>query len=563
MAFLTIGQIIRGLATRKFLSNYAPIRHRFIFGLNGFGSLINLLIPLRFGDVLRLILLSRKRLGTVISTYFVVVERVADLFIANTVFFALAHFREDLSISTINSIGWAFGTFGLLLFLFGTRHSRFSCNAKLLGSFDNFRLVFPRRELVLFCLSIAGCWGFTSIAFLFLGKRYGGLIQDWISLNSNFSDPLSLALSVYNLLFLTLLIPLVLAYLYSLSIPSPYRLSLITTREFLGSERSIVEIKPFDSKFAGSGSDLFLAKIVHSGTKQFTTYMVRVDYSRGHEIAATNFMKVAAPQFKFPLVHYTKVFRNAHCVILEYIVDNDSNEPSQNAFEEMLSESDSLDILNNVIDHILDFHSDERESIEATIDEGLINEIKNRILRSEVFVALTLNYLNHEDRIRIARFTKLTRKVIEEADRLKSRFSQGPCHGDASLSNFLVQKVGDIRNIRSIDPNTRFPISNVEFDLAKVMQSTHALYEFCLEDSNAFPRNKTDFLRIQQELGWASHLIESISDVNTLNYLDLELLRFFLFLHLIRIVPYKVNSGRESLRQFLDLVDWVDELVNF
>ncbi len=563
MAFLTIGQIIRGLATRKFLSNYAPIRHRFIFGLNGFGSLMNLLIPLRFGDVLRLILLSRKRLGTVISTYFVVVERVADLFIANTVFFALTHFREDLRISTINSIGWAFGTFGLMLFLFGTRHSRFSCNAKLLGPFDNFRLVFPRRELVLFCLSIAGSWGFTSFAFLILGKRYGGLIQDWISLNSNFSDPLSLALSVYNLLFLTLLIPLVLAYLYSLSIPSPYRLSLITTKEFLGSEWSIVEIKPFDSKFAGSGSDLFLAKIVHSESKQFTTYMVRVDYSRGHEIAATDFMKQAAPQYKFPLVHYTKVFMNAHCAILEYIVDNDSNEPSQNAFERMSSRSDSLDMLDDVIDHILDFHSGEKESRKGTIDEGLIKEIKNRILRTDAFVALTLDCLNREDRLRIARFTKLTKKLVGDADRLRCKFSQGPCHGDASLSNFLVQNVGDQRNIRSIDPNTRFSISNVEFDLAKVMQSTHALYEFCLEDSNSFPRNKFDFLQFQQELGWGSCLMESISDVNKLDDLDLELLRFFLLFHLIRIVPYKVHSGRKSLRQFLDLVDWVDELVDF
>ena len=561
---LTVGQIIRGLATRKFLSNYTAMRHRFIFGLNGFGSLVNLLIPLRFGDILRLLVLSKKKLGFAVSTFFVVVERVADLFIANTVFFALAFFRDDLRITTINFLGWILGSFGLLLFLFGVRPSRnLSFGAKIANTFEYFRLIFPRRELAVFYLSLAGSWGFTSFAFLILAKRYSGLIQQWISLNSNFSDPLSLVLSVYNLLFLTLIIPLMLAFLYSFSIPSPAKFSRITIKEFLGSEQSVVEIKPFGSKYAGSGSDLFIAETFDTKTRLFSKFMVKVDYSNGKELNPTEFMKQAPPQYRFPKVHHTKVFMNVQCTILEFLVNHGSGEPCQNAFERLSSDSDSLYILDEVIDHIIDFHSVSNKYTQKAINEALINDLKNRILRTEAFVALTLNYFDSEDRIRVARFAKLTKRIISDADRLNSRFRQGICHGDASLSNFLVQKVGSQIDIRSIDPNTRFSISNLEFDLAKVMQSTHALYEFCLVDSKSFPRNKIDFLHFQEGLGWRSRFIQNISDVNKFEDLDFELLQFFLLLHLTRIVPYKVSSGKESLRQFLDLVHWVDDLVNF
>jgi hypothetical protein len=388
-------------------------------------------------------------------------------------------------------------------------------------------------------------------------------VQEWVSLNSNFTDPLSLALSVYNIFFLTLIIPLILAYLYSLSIPSSAKISRITTNEFLKDQQSILEITPFESKYAGSGSDLYLAKTIDTNSKRVTKYMVRVEHSRVNDTDTTKFLEQAQLQYKFPKVHYTKVFMNARCTIFEFIVDSESGAPSRNAFERMSTGSDSLSVLDDVVNHVFEFHSEDSHSSRRAVDEDLIQGIKSRITRTSAFVCLTLNYFNSEDRKRIAKFSEVTNKLVKDSDRLKSRFSQGACHGDASLSNFLVQEVDARTIIRSIDPNTRFPVSNIEFDLAKVMQSTHALYEFSLRDTNMFPNNKIDFLRFQEHLGWGSRLMENISGVTKLNGLDLELLRFFLLLHLIRIVPYKVHSGRESLRQFLDLVDWVDELVNF
>ena len=564
MIFLTFGQIVRGLATRKFLSSYTPIRHRFIFGLNGIGSFVNLLIPFRAGDIIRLIFFSRKKLGILVCAYFIISERIIDLFIANTVFFTLGYFRDDLKFSSINYAGWVVGTFGLLLLFFGKSYLRMPLKSRgFLPLTSSFQLVFTRRALALFCLSLVGSWGFTSLAFLILGKRYSGIVQDWVSLNSNFSDPLSLALSVYNLLFVTLLIPLILAYFYSLSIPSPHKVSWITINEFIGIEQFVVEILPFKSKYAGSGADLYLAKTIHKNSKQAQNYVLRVEHSRESNLETASFMKHASPQFKFPKIYYEKDFINARCTILESIVNFDTGAPARNVFEHMSEESNSLNVLEDVVSHIFDFHSENIESASRVFDEELLEKMKNRIIRTRAFVFLTLNFFKSEDRKRIARFNEFTNRLLMDSDRLSSRFVQGICHGDASLSNFLVQEIGDNRIIRSIDPNTRFPVANIEFDLAKVMQSTHALYEFSLGELNQFPSNKNEFLQFQHQLGWGSRLIDIISDKNNFNNMDWELLRFFLMVHLIRIIPYKVQSGQDSLRHFLDLIDWVDELVNF
>ena len=525
---------------------------------------MNILIPFRAGDVLRLLLFSKKKLGFVISAYFVAVERVIDLFIANTIFFVFGYFRDDLEFSIVNYFGWITGTLGLMLLLAGTRYKRYSlCFRGLFAPLGKFRLVFPRKELTLFSLSLAGSWAFTSLAFLILGERYDGLVQDWVSLNTNFSDPLSLALSVYNILFLALFIPLIFAYLYSLSIPSPSKISRITLQEFLGDKRLIKELVPFKSRYAGSGSDFFLATAIDLASKHQSKYLIRVESSRASGNDSNVFLDQALPQYKFPSVFHTKVFMNASCTIMEFIVDGESDRPSRNAFEQMSTDRDSLIVLDEVINHIIEFHLVDNRSLKERVEEELIESIKSRIIRVDAFVSLTLNHFNSEDRQRMSRFQEITRNLVLDTDRFASKFTKGYCHGDASLSNFLVQEFAGQRVIRSIDPNTRFPISNIEFDLAKVMQSTHALYEFSLGAPHEFPNNKIDLLRFQQQLGWSSHLIDNLSDEAKFPNLDFELLRYFLFLHLIRIVPYKVRSGQDSLRQFLNLIDWVDDIVDF
>ena len=119
LLLLTSGQIVRGLATRKFLSQYISVRHRLVFGVNGVGAIINLIAPLRLGDLFRFTMLARRKVGATVSFYFLLVERLSDLIIANMLFFTLSFLRSDLEISFVNGFGLFIGFAGIMFILFG------------------------------------------------------------------------------------------------------------------------------------------------------------------------------------------------------------------------------------------------------------------------------------------------------------------------------------------------------------------------------------------------------------------------------------------------------------
>ena len=560
-----MGQIFRGLATRKFLADFYPLRHRFIFGLNAMGAFLNIIAPFRGGDIFRLLILSRKKLGLTVAFYFIFVERIADLLIANSLFFSIALIEPSLQFSTINYLGWLFGLIGFLAIVGISRIAEFSRTPKNFRFLANsLRIVFSTRQYFLFSLSLLGGWVLTGCALLILASQNSTILQEWVSLNSSFSDPLSIVFTSFNYLFFALLIPLLLAFIYSFTIPSTRKIASKTFLKFSHDEFALFQINPFSSSFAGSGSELFLATRVQSDNDLSLNYLIRVEIDPEEQFNASEFIVGARPEFSFPHIYYQESAKNYRCTISELIVDATTGLPSQNVFEWMQHEKNNggPEVLGRVTKLIHEFHSYPNSNT-ISLDEDLPKRVEERISRASAFIYLRLNQFKQLDRLRYGKFHEICNGLVGELDLLKSEFKVGECHGDASLTNFLVQDLGNRTKIRSIDPNPRFQISNIEYDLAKIMQSTHAMYEFYLEAPEKFPKNSHEFMLFQAQVGWAVHFQGSLGELNKIQKINYDLLRFFLLFHLIRIAPYKMQVDEQSFRRFLDLISWVDENVDF
>jgi len=561
--FLTFGQIVRGLATRKFLSNYVLMSHRLIFGFNGIGAVFNFFFSFRVGDLLRLFLLSKSKLGTRISFYFIVVERVSDLLIANLVFFTLGLIYPNLAFSNINFFGLMVGILGFFILLYGK--SIFPSKKTTCQTFNLFRsldLVFGKREIVQFFTSLVWSWVLTTCAFLILSRDSLSLLQDWVSVNSSFNDPNTFIFETNRVLLVTLLIPLALAFIYSYSLPSPKKLARISMNSFIHKDSKVEQISAFNSSYAGSGANLFQADVRNIVLDTSEKYLVRVESRRDSGLDPAKFMRSASKAYRFPDVLFVKEFTRARCTILELISDSDSNDPSKNSFELMIESNQEmqLSIIASLVEHIKGFHADSDTVLPSASNQSskksLLLELEKRIERSSAFAFLGLNLFRKEERRLYLEVNEIRLQLLSGLKELKERIEIGGSHGDASMSNFLFQYRRGSIEIRSIDPNPRFNIGNLEYDLAKVMQSTHALYEFLLTDFNSFPGDIPTFQAARSKLGWSKAFDESVGGLAAGCEIDKELLQFFFVLHLFRIIPYKVNGNSVEFKRYLNLLWW-------
>ena len=568
--FLTLGQIVRGLATRKFLSNYVSISHRMIFGLNGIGAVVNFFAPFRAGDILRLTLLSKSKLGVKISFYFILVERISDLLIANAIFFLLGFFNPSLEFTSINQIGFLFGALGVSMLLYGKGvipdKSGISRTSEFLKSID---MVFGKKQIFLLFVSLTWSWGLTTCALLILSYDNSGLLQDWVSVNSSYDDPNSMIFEINRVLLVTLIIPLALAFIYSFSLPSPNKLARKTMNDFINEGSKIESVSSFNSSYAGSGASLFQSAVYNSVSKTSEKYLVRVENRSGSDLDATSFMQNAVKAYRFPEVLFVRHFARSRCTVLELITDSGSNAPSKNAFELMI-ESDretQVLIIGTLVKHIESFHgksiSVNPPKIENETKKSLIFDLEKRIQRANAFVFLVLNHLNAEDRRLYSQVSGVKDRLLSGLKTLESEIEIGSSHGDASMSNFLFQDRDETLNVRSIDPNPRFQIGNLEYDLAKVMQSTHALYEFLLTNFASFPVDFLNFKSRRLQLGWGEAFDDSITILRSQGKIDENLLDFFFILHLFRIAPYKIHGPSDEFKCYLNVLQWSALDANF
>lgn len=570
LLLLTAGQIVRGLATRKFLSQYISVRHRLVFGVNGVGSIINLVAPLRLGDLFRFAVLARRKVGGTVSLYFLLVERFSDLIIANMLFFALSFLRSDLEISVVNGFGFLFGFAGIMFIIYGGKIScRLTGSYLKFGLFKNINIIFGKKSIFRLFVSLIGSWGLTSSALLILSLENRELLQGWVSVNSSYNDPYSMILDVNTLLIVTLALPLALAYLYSLTIPSPKKIAQRTLKDFVAPGSVLSHLNPFESTFAGSGASLFLAGVRHSDTLNEETYMVRVENINNASLNTSFFMRDAIKNFNFPKVYFSKNSFNQRCTIFEFITDNNSISPSKNVFENLLESNKVTQafIIDGLVKHIAGCHEPvvdrKREQFADLSSLKIIHDLQDRIDRSCAYVFLSMNPLKSGNRLLYSEIKSLGNSLNTRLRVFEGQIRAGSGHGDASLSNFLIQFRNSETVIRSIDPNPRFQIANLEFDLAKIMQTTHGLYEFLINNSNHFPKSLGEFEMARTNLGWSKFFDNSLLKLDKKYEINYQLMNLFFMVHMLRIAPYKVHGNSKELERYLRLLLWVCADVDF
>jgi hypothetical protein len=422
--------------------------------------------------------------------------------------------------------------------------------------------VFGKKEIFLLFTSLAWGWALTTCALLILSHNNSSLLQDWISVNSSYDDPNSMIFEINRVLLVTLLIPLALAFIYSFSLPSPKKLARKTMHEFVAEGSKIEFVSPFNSSYAGSGASLFQAAVANSISNTSERYLVRVEIRSSSDLDASSFMQNAAKAHRFPEALFVRRFARSKCTVLELITDSESNKPSRNAFELMIESNKETQVLiiRMLVKHIESFHMELNSVIPPELKvetkKSLIFDLEKRILRANAFVFLALNHLNAEDRRLYSQVSGIKNRLLSGLKTLESEIEIGSSHGDASMSNFLFQHRDETFNVRSIDPNPRFQIGNLEYDLAKVMQSTHALYEFLLKDFVSFPVDFPKFKSWRLQLGWGEAFDESLTNLRSLSKIDENLLDFFFILHLFRIAPYKIHGPTDEFKRYLNLLQW-------
>jgi hypothetical protein len=508
--------------------------------------------------------LARKQVGPTVAFYFLVVERLSDLLVANMIFFLLSILRSDLTISFVNVFGFFFGFIGLVFLIHAVKiKPSFTESFSFSELFRNVDIIFGKKSILQLFVSLVGSWVLTTAALLILSLRNSDLLQDWISVNSSYTDPYSIILNLKPLLYVTLALPLVLAYAYSLTIPSPKSIAKKTLKEFMGTGSNLRYLSPLVSRYAGSGASLFLAGIRSSEEVSDDVYLVRVELITQDSTNSSLFMINAEKDYNFPNIHFVRDFSNSKCTIQECITDSNSNLPSKNAFE-VIIESDrdyQAFVMDNLVSHIIGFHkpliAEDRNHFKDISKQMIVDSIENRINRSCAYVFLAVNPLNSSNRLLYSRIKRVGDSLSSQLRKFEDEIRIGNSHGDASMSNFLLQFEDSGMKIRSIDPNPRFQIANLEYDLAKVMQTTHGLYEFLISDSSNFPDSLENFQIARSNLGLSILFDRAIDKLEHKYPINHNLMRLFFMVHLFRIAPYKVQDASDELERYFRLILWV------
>ncbi len=111
----------------------------------------------------------------------------------------------------------------------------------------------------------------------------------------------------------------------------------------------------------------------------------------------------------------------------------------------------------------------------------------------------------------------------------------------------------------SIDPNPRFGIGNLEFDLAKIMQSTHFGYEN-IEVHKYYENNLFDSSKITEQTSDLKSIFDALIYVDeVIAKIDTEILLMFFVTHLVRLIPYKIDQHQNYLLSLLKHIIFVEQ----
>ncbi len=558
--FLCIGQILRGLATRKYLSYFTQVRHRDIFTINAIGSLTNLVFPLRIGDIGRIFLFSRKSLKVQISTVFVIIERVTDLLVVNLVILFSSIFIPSVPFGQLNALG-IFVSLTFLIIFYSSAKTTIVKKINFLLIFYHFKSVCNLSAYRYFFSMIFLNWIFTFTAIYILSLNNVSILQSWVNFNTKLGDPLTIIFRRDFSLMFTLLIPIIGAWIYSTYFPSTRKVAEKALDVLVRSDHELTELKKFNSNFAGSGDSLFQARINSKNNgkiENIQNVIVKVSKigTALDSIKIEDFLKSNNNIYNFPKILMAGVYRRRYYLVYEMISDSGSSKPSPNAYEfiNSIKQEHKFEVMKETLEYI--YSTGERtnaaEPSKNTMHDYQINAIEERLKRSESISYLFLNVYRKNDREILEKLSHLIDRLTVDLNINSHKIKKGITHGDATLSNLLIQRNGDKRIFWSIDPNPRFPVGNLEFDLSKIMQSTHFMYE----DLISFKGNEKyffdNFKQIREDQGLVN-IFNSIIKNGEYN-INVNLLNLFFLIHLIRLIPYKTNETKEFFSILIQLI---------
>jgi hypothetical protein len=136
-------------------------------------------------------------------------------------------------------------------------------------------------------------------------------------------------------------------------------------------------------------------------------------------------------------------------------------------------------------------------------------------------------------------------KIKKIADGLSFQTNTSQVHGDCALSNLFISDLND--EIISIDPNPFSQLNNTSLDHGKVLQSIWANYENLMistilneQQLNSIKFSEEKMVGYNVALNWYQNKLKS-SESNKL--VESQIM---CFVHLIRLLPYRVSSNRSK-----------------
>jgi len=566
--FLCIGQILRGLATRKYLSYFTQVRHRDIFTINAIGSLTNLVFPLRIGDIGRIFLFSRKNLKIQISTAFVIIERVTDLLVVNLVILFSSIFIPSVPFGQLNALG-IFVSLTFLIIFYSSAKTTIVKKINFLLIFYHFKSICNISAYRYFFSMIFLNWIFTFTAIYILSLNNVSILQSWVNFNTKLGDPLTIIFRRDFSLMFTLLIPIIGAWIYSTYFPSSRKVAEKALDVLVRSDHELTDLKKFSSNFAGSGDELFQAKInSRNNDKIENVQNVIVKVSKigtvMDSIRIEDFLRLNNNIYNFPKILISGVYRKRYYLLYELISDDSSDKPSLNAYEfiKSLEQKNKFEVMKEALEYI--YSTGERtntaDPLKNEIYDCQNDDIAKRLRRSESISYLFLNVYRKNDRVILEKLSNLIDRLIIDLNKNSHKIKIGVTHGDATLSNLLIQRNSDKKIFWSIDPNPRFPVGNLEFDLSKIMQSTHFMYEELI----SFKGNERYFFNNFKQIREDQGLVNIFNSIirNDEYYVDVNLLNLFFLIHLIRLIPYKTNETKEFFSILIQLIIQMEDDVH-
>ena len=562
---LSLGQILRGIATRRFLLGFAPLRHRLIFAINGFGSTANLLLPFRLGDFIRIWMYSRNKLSLNVAILFIVVERMTDLILINSLILISSLFIPAVTAHHINALSLFLGTLflGLLYFAYNRNNLEGTIKSPYLSVVLHFRVVFNLRRYKTFFTLILCTWILTFMAIYIIANDSKEIFSAWIEFNTNFGDPFKFIFSRDELLVLTLFVPIIGAWIYSLYFPTTMKVARHALKKYAGNGNLVSNLDIKNSDYSGSGDSLFTAKIKNSDGSAHNVFIKVGNNGLLHELKNTeNFLINNKLNYNFPSVLDSGVYRGSYYLITELISDSTTDKSAFNCSEFLLDRS--LPEKEIILYQLIKFLSRANTSVMLSgshmVDPRNVESITERLIRANSLAHLKLNFFNDKHQKVLQEFNKLVLRLLSNLESNKHKIINGITHGDATLSNFLISSNHDSNfSFISIDPNPRFGIGNLEFDLAKIMQSTHFGYEN-IEVHKYYENNLFDSSKITEQTSDLKSIFdELIYDDKVIEKINTEILLVFFVTHLVRLIPYKIDQHQNYLLSLLKHIIFVEQ----